>query len=281
MEKKTLIHPLNLTKLRREFLPPRKHNATKWDFGHVLIIGGDYGMAGAARMAGEAALRVGAGLVSIATHPEHAFAISSARPELMAHGITTSNQLEQLLTRATVIVIGPGLGQSSWSKKLFLAALNAKKPMVIDADGLNLLATNIIFKKFIPNKNWILTPHAKEAIRLLQNNKIIDRVATVKTLQKKYGGICLLKGSGTLITDGEEIDICNQGNPGMATGGMGDILSGIIGGLIAQKLPLNTAAKLGVCLHATAGDLAAKDSGERGLLAMDLLPYLQQLVNKI
>lgn len=285
MEKTSSLKTLNL-KTFKKYLLPRPQNATKWDFGHVLIIGGDYGMAGATKMAGEAALRTGAGLVSIATRPEHAYAISASRPELMAHGIKNINELKKLLQRSTVIVIGPGLGQSDWSKKLFLTALKTPKPKIIDADGLNLLAKNFSHKFISQNKNlWILTPHIKEAERLLHihnllsNNKLINRISIIKNLYKKYGGISILKGAGTLVFDGFELSICKEGNPGMATAGMGDILSGIIVGLVAQKIPLNIAAKLGVLLHAKAGDLAAKELGERGLIATDLLGYLHKLVN--
>lgn len=279
MESKPSLKTINLKLLQKKYLPKRKRKAAKWDFGHVLIIGGDFGMAGAVRMAGEAALRCGAGLVSVATRPKNTAAITKIRPELMVHGVETAKQLQKLILRATVIIIGPGLGQSLWSKKLLLATLKTTKPLVIDADGLNLLATYKPCKKYLPYQNWILTPHTKEASRLLQIKQITNRINAVKSMQKKYGGICILKGAGTLIFDGRELSICNKGNPGMATAGMGDILSGVIGGLIAQKLPLNIAAKLGVALHATAGDLAAKKCGERGLIATDLLPYLRQLVN--
>lgn len=279
MDKTSLPKTLNLKILKQKYLPKRKRDATKWDFGHVLIIGGNFGMAGAVKMAGEAALRTGAGLVSIATRPKNTSVITKNRPELMCHGITNANQLQKLLTHATVIVIGPGLGQSAWSKKLLHATLKANKSLVIDADGLNLLAKYKPYKKFIPNNNWILTPHIKEAERLLAINKITDRIAAIKNLQKKYGGVVILKGAGTLIFDGKELNICKKGNPGMATAGMGDILSGVIGGLLAQQIPLNIAAKLGVLLHATAGDMAAKKLGERGLIATDLLLYLQELVN--
>lgn len=267
---------LQLTTLQ-QLLKPRARTASKTDFGHVLVIGGDRGMAGAVRMAGEATARVGAGLVSIATRPEHITVISSTRPELMAHGVKTAKELSPLLKRATVLVLGPGLGQSTWSQQLFKKVLSAPQPKVVDADALNLLA-----KKPVLRSDWILTPHPGEAARLLKSTpeKIQqDRITAALQLQKKYGGVIVLKGADTIVVGNDhKPKICNAGNPGMASGGMGDVLTGIIAGLIAQGLPLQLAAELSVCLHAAAGDLAAKE-GERGLLALDLMPYLRKLVN--
>lgn len=264
----------NLLKL----LKPRERDADKHDFGHVLIVGGDYGMAGAVRMAAEAAARIGAGLVSVATHPKHTTLIISNRPELMVHGITDPEELNPLLQRANAIVLGPGLGRSTWSHELFNKTLNHPIIKVVDADGLNLLS-----KSPQHRSDWILTPHPGEAARLLDTTiaKIkSSRIEAVSTLQKAYGGITVLKGAGTLILgNNQQPKICKAGNPGMASGGMGDLLSGVIGGLLAQDLPKLTAAELGVMLHSTAGDLAAHDFGERGLLAMDLIPYLRKLIN--
>ncbi|HLD84238.1 MAG TPA: NAD(P)H-hydrate dehydratase [Coxiellaceae bacterium] len=256
----------------------RPRDANKGDFGHVLVIGGDYGFGGAVHMAAEAALRVGAGLVSVATHAEHVLSINETRPEIMCHAVEEPIALESLLKKATVIVVGPGLQQNNWSKDLFKTALKTIKPTVVDADALNLLSKN-------PQKenHWILTPHVGEAARLLSCDSHgiqKDRVHAIKTLVKKYDGVVVLKGAGTLIADKKEGPfICNAGNPGMASGGMGDVLSGVIGGLLAQHFSLLSAAKTGVMLHALAGDLAAKEKGERGLLASDLMPYLQRLVN--
>lgn len=259
-------------------LPRRNRCAHKGDNGHVLVIGGDIGYSGAARLAAEAALRTGAGLVSLATREEHAGFMNITRPEIMCHGISQAEQLDDLLKKASVIVIGPGLGQSSWSKSLFLASLSFEKPVVVDADGLNMLA-NLATSK----SNWILTPHPDEAARLLNchTQKIqTDRFAAVSALQSKYKGVAILKGSGTLIASEDGIAVVNTGNPGMASGGMGDVLSGVIGGLLAQGLGLKDAAQQGVYGHGKAADLAAKVHGERGLLASDLMPYLQQWVNE-
>lgn len=261
------------------FLQPRARDANKGQFGHVLVVGGDYGFSGASRMAGEAALRVGAGLVSIATRPEHALVLNIARPELMCHGISSSQDLEPLIARANVIVVGPGMGRSPWAQKLLYTVLKSEKNVVVvDADGLNLLA-----EKPVKKSNWILTPHPGEAARLLKKTAQEiqqDRIKAITELQQKYGGVAVLKGAGTLVLGPDSgLFICKAGNPGMASGGTGDILSGVIGGLLAQGLSLIDAAKLGVLVHAMAGDLAAKEKGERGMIAMDLIPFLRQLVN--
>jgi NAD(P)H-hydrate epimerase len=255
-------------------LPRRNRCSHKGDYGHVLIVGGDSGYSGAARLAGIAALRVGAGLVSVATRSEHAEFMNLSQPELMCHGVESAEQLAVLLKKATVVVIGPGLGQSDWAKELFRAAINAQKPLVIDADGLNLLACAPLI-----NSNWILTPHPGEAARLLQcSNADIqqDRFAAVAAIQANYDGIAVLKGAGTLIASSDDIAVSTTGNPGMASGGMGDVLSGVIAGLLAQGLSLKNAAQQGVYSHGWAADLAAEKDGERGLVASDLMPYLRR-----
>jgi NAD(P)H-hydrate epimerase len=262
-----------------KLLRPRRRSAHKGDFGHVLVIGGAPGFGGAVRMAGEAAARCGAGLVSLASHPEHAALIGATRPELMCHGVTGAEQLDVLLERATVVAIGPGLGRSDWAHVLLARGLGGPQPLVVDADALNLLAEH-------PHRrdNWVLTPHPGEAARLLNESTAWiqeDRFRAARLLQERYGGVCLLKGAGTLIQGPgpRPVGICSEGNPGMASGGMGDILTGIIAGLIAQGIAHGDAADMGVCLHAAAGDRAARD-GERGLLATDLLPHLRNLLNR-
>lgn len=264
----------------QKFLPKRVRDSNKGDYGHVLVIGGDYGMGGAVRMSAEAALRVGAGLVSVATRPEHVTAVNCSRPEIMCHQITRENDLDALLERATVVVIGPGLGKSDWSKMLLNKILSSKLPKVVDADGLNLLSEDPHFFD-----QWVLTPHPGEAARLLgiatseiQNN----RFQSSQAIQKKYGGIVTLKGAGTVIAGPDFLpQVCPAGNPGMASGGMGDVLSGVIGGLIAQKIPLGIAGQLGVFIHSLAADQAAAVGGERGLLATDLMDYLRELANPV
>jgi hydroxyethylthiazole kinase-like uncharacterized protein yjeF len=261
------------------YFQPRAREANKGEFGHVLIVGGDYGYSGAIKMAGEAALRVGAGLVSVATRPEHAAILNIGCPELMCHAVTSSAELDPLLAKATTVIIGPGMGRSAWAQKLLYLILKSEKNVVVvDADGLNLLA-----EKPVKKMNWILTPHPGEAARLLKKSVQdvqSNRVAAVIELQQKYGGVCVLKGAGTLVLAPDSAPvICEAGNPGMASGGMGDVLSGVIGGLLAQGMVLADAAKCGVLVHAMAGDLAAKEGGERGMIATDLMPYLRRLVN--
>lgn len=261
----------------REWLAPRARTSHKGHFGHVLVIGGERGMAGAPRMAAEAAARMGAGLVSVATRSEHAAFLNIMRPELMVHSVDNATDLQPLLKRATVVAIGPGLGQTAWSRALLGAILDKGVPAVIDADGLNLLADDPCQRE-----HWVLTPHPGEAARLLcVGTPAIrnDRYSAVARLQKRYGGVCVLKGAGTLIGSSERIAVCTAGNPGMASGGMGDVLSGLIAGLMAQGLSGARAAELGVCLHAAAADRAAAVRGERGLLATDLFDHLQQLIN--
>ena len=258
-------------------LPRRSLSGHKGLYGHVLVVGGDHGFSGAVRLAAEAAARVGAGLVSVATRTDHAIILNLTRPELMVHGVETAANLDALLERATVVAIGPGLGQSDWGLSLLERVLMTELPLVVDADALNLLVDSPHVRH-----NWVLTPHPGEAGRLLgvTNQEIQrDRFTAISSLQSRYGGTIVLKGSGTLIQTSDGIaDICGAGNPGMASGGMGDVLTGVIAGLIAQKIHPAEAARLGVCLHAAAGDLAAKD-GERGLLASDLLGKLRYLLN--
>lgn len=259
-------------------LPPRKKDAHKSDFGHVLIIGGEEGFSGAVMLAGKAAYRTGAGLVTILTHPHHAPVINAHCPELMCRSVSVGDALEPHLTKATVIIFGPGLGQSAWGQWLFESFSASKNTLVkvVDADGLNWLA-----KKPRHEKNWILTPHAGEASRLLDKSIAWiqeNRTKAVEALQHQYGGVCVLKGKNTLIY-GKSLALCSLGNPGMATAGMGDVLSGVIGGLLAQGLVPEMAANLGVRIHAAAGDLAAEKGGERGLMASDLMPFIRTLVN--
>lgn len=279
-------------------LPLRARDAHKGHYGHVLVIGGDLGMGGAVLMAAEAAARTGAGLTSVVTRPEHVAACLSRRPEIMVHPVGDNAHIESRLDAATVIVIGPGLGRSAWGETLFRQAFAAGKSMVIDADGLHWLAALMAETPAARQRGqWVLTPHLGEAARLLQTTYLqktflqttlshttvqmlqSDRINAVSALQAGYGGVAVLKGAGTLICDqNQQVSLATVGNPGMATGGMGDVLSGIIGGLLAQGLSLPVAANCGVWLHGMAADHAAK-AGERGLLATDLFGPLHQLVN--
>ncbi len=270
--------PTTTTLMKDPDFQHRKRCAHKGKFGHVLVVGGSHGFSGAARLSGEAAARIGAGLVSIATQPEHAGYMNVMVPELMCHGVDNQQQLQALIQKATVIVIGPGLGQSKWAKELWQQVMATEdKLLVVDADALNLLAKNVQYKS-----NWILTPHPGEAARLLgctTSDIHCDRFAAVSAIQKKFGGCCVLKGAGSLITDGKSILVSTTGNPGMASGGMGDVLTGVIAGLLAQGMGHYQATASSVYLHGKAADQAAEEFGERGMLASDLMVYLRQLVN--
>lgn len=261
--------------------PARSATAHKGLYGSVLVVGGDYGMAGAALMAAQSALRCGAGLVHVATRPEHVSAMVARIPEAMARGVVTVDDLTPLLDGADVVVIGPGLGQSEWSHCLLRAALASGKPMVVDADGLNMLAADALsLGARTPCDNWVLTPHPGEAARLLGESTTAvqaDRFAAATAPHSRYGGVVVLKGNGTLIADSDSLLLSDYGNPGMASGGMGDVLSGVIGSLLAQGLAASDAAALGVCLHGAAADLAATE-GQAGLLATDLMPHLRALL---
>ena len=258
-------------------LAPRNRVSHKGSFGRSLLIGGNIGMPGAIRLASEACLRSGSGLVKVLTRSENQDVVMAGRPELMLAQIDVDTLDNTSLSNwATNLVVGPGLGHDEWAKKLFSVAFATDLPLVLDADGLNFLAENPARRD-----RWILTPHPGEAARLLGCSVAQieqDRLTAVKELQLIFGGVVVLKGAGTLICDGKRTYIANVGNPGMASGGMGDVLSGIIGGLLAQGLDLLQATMLAVCIHGMAGDLAA-EKGERGLLASDLFPYIRKLVN--
>lgn len=260
-----------------KLLPQRSRSSHKGLFGRTLLIGGNLGMPGALRLAGEAALRTGSGLVKVLTRRENQLAVIAGRPELMLAEFDLKKTSGRTLCGwATNLVVGPGLGCDDWAKQLFDYVLESDLATVLDADGLNLLANAPLSKN-----NWILTPHPGEAAKLLgcSTSKVEeDRFTAVRNLQRRFGGVVILKGAGTLICDEQQIYVANVGNPGMASGGMGDVLSGIIGGLLAQGLNLQQAAMLGVCIHGLAADLAAQEN-ERGLLASDLFPYIRKLVN--
>ncbi len=265
------------SRVLRRCLQRRSRSAHKGDFGHVLIIGGGEGMPGAVRLAGEAALRTGAGLVSIATHPSHATVIVGSRPELMSHGIGDANSLSPLLERATAIAFGPGLGTSEWARQLYAVVCELELPAVWDADALNLLA-----EAPAKSERRIITPHPGEAGRLLGEPTAAvqsDRRAALQALQEKYGGVAVLKGANTLVTSKKKIPwMCTSGNPGMASPGMGDVLTGIVAALLAQGLGKEASAVVGVEAHARAGDLAAR-AGERGTIASDLIAELRNVIN--
>ncbi|HYM28014.1 MAG TPA: NAD(P)H-hydrate dehydratase [Steroidobacteraceae bacterium] len=259
-------------------LPRRPRTANKGDFGRVLIVGSGSGMPGAARLAGEACLRVGAGLTTVAVAPENVAAIAAGRPELICLGITGAAELAPAIERAEVIAIGPGLGRSAWARAALDTVLGCDKPLVVDADALNLLAEDGARR----HRDWILTPHPGEAGRLLgvgSGDVQKDRLGALAALLERFGGTVVLKGAGTLVgAAGRTPGLCERGNPGMATAGTGDVLTGAIAGILAQCQDGWAAARVGVLVHAMAGDAAAR-GGERGVLASDLARELHNSVN--
>ncbi|WP_241607321.1 NAD(P)H-hydrate dehydratase [Rosenbergiella australiborealis] len=261
------------------WLPQRAVSAHKGDMGKVVLIGGAEGSAGAIRLSGEAALRSGAGLVRVLTHHSTIMPILAARPELMVAELTPES-LNAALEWADVIAIGPGLGQSDWAKNALNQVKLSKKIMLWDADALNLLAID-------PDKrqNRVLTPHPGEAARLLGISIAeveADRLSAANRLVERFGGIAVLKGSGTIIADDSfSPAIAYVGNPGMATGGMGDVLTGVITAFIGQGLELSHAARAGVVAHGHAADLVAEDNGMRGMLALDVVDKLRISVNPL
>ncbi|MBK1720642.1 NAD(P)H-hydrate dehydratase [Thiocystis violacea] len=287
LEVPSLIYSREILSLRRvdwvqqlESLKPRSRVAHKGNCGHVLLIGGAPGLSGAIRLAGEAALRAGAGLVTIATHPQHAGWLNLTRPELMVAGIELASELAPLIERADVIAIGPGLGRGDWGRQLWEQVRDLGRPLVVDADALNLLA-----ELPVNGPDWVLTPHSGEAARLLQVEVAEvehDRLQAVRVLQERYGGTAVLKGAGSLVLGGSHRPpaVCSDGNPGMATAGSGDVLTGIIAALRGQGMDPEEAATAGVCLHAAAGDQAACQ-GERGLIASDIIASLRPLANGV
>jgi hydroxyethylthiazole kinase-like uncharacterized protein yjeF len=293
-----------------QLLPLRALNSHKGRHGHVQVIGGDYGYAGAALMASQAALVSGAGLVSCATRPEHISAYISRCPEIMVAGINSGLELLPFIddeqNQDKVLVVGPGLGKQAYGQLLLqtvlqqlerplsFSAQSLVKPraIVLDADGLNLLAA----KPFITGSKVdfsyhavIMTPHPGEAGRLLNistEEVQADRMSAVKALVEKFSCTVILKGQHSLIAgknNQDELQIyrCLDGNPGMASGGMGDILSGIVGAVLAQFNVLGlsplAAAKLACCVHSKAAD-DASIKGEIGLLATDLLPFIRRAI---
>ena len=260
-------------------LPALAVDQHKHRMGHLAVVGGDAGMGGAPLMAAEAALRAGTGLVSLLTRPEHQAAILARRPELMAQDAGDAESAAALLGRASAVVVGPGLGRAPWGERLIRLALAAGKPTVIDADGLRWLAE----LELPPTGEPIITPHPGEAAALLATSTAgieADRPAAALALARQFDAVAVLKGPGTLCAADALLGLCGHGNPGMATAGMGDVLAGVIGGLLAQGLGARRAATLGTCLHGWAGDRAARGRGQRGLIATDLFNAIAEAVSR-
>ena len=263
--------------------PRRARDAHKGQFGRVLCIGGDHGFGGALALCADAAHRTGAGLVSAATRAEHIAPLLARRPETMVRAVDDAASLAPLLAQASVVAVGPGLGTAAWGRAMLDAALVAQRPCVIDADALNLLAMRKADTAFVMPQGSVLTPHPGEGARLLGDTVEAverDRMGSARRLAERTGCVVVWKGAGTVVAAPGEIPaIVDAGNPGMAGGGMGDVLTGVIAAAMAQGLPAFDAAQSGALLHAVAGDAAARDGGERGLLASDLAPYLRRWAN--
>ncbi len=260
----------------RSWLPARRGDTHKGQFGHVLVVGGNTGMMGAALLAAQAAMRTGSGLVSVATRDAHAPAMAAACPVLMPRGVEQPRQLRAMLDRADAVVIGPGLGRDEWARTLLDAVLEAGLPAVADADALHLLAAEPAARE-----HWVLTSHPGEAAALSgRSTRAVqeDRFRAVRELQRKYGGVCVLKGAGTLVCSPAGTTACEGGHAGMSSAGMGDVLSGVIGSLLGQGFAPERAAVLGVCLHAEAAERAGRRA-PRGMIATDLLRFLRESAN--
>ncbi|MAL97525.1 MAG: bifunctional ADP-dependent NAD(P)H-hydrate dehydratase/NAD(P)H-hydrate epimerase [Alteromonadaceae bacterium] len=263
--------------------PKRSPTAHKGDFGRVLVIGGDLGMGGAALLAAEAAARSGAGMVFVATQPEHVSGYLARRPELIVRGVRHRSELLPLLEQVDAVIVGPGLGQGPWGQQLLQAVRTEfDGPVLIDADGLNLLAKeqgdpdgNGAGKRKLGN-HVVLTPHPGEAARLLGCSVADierDRIRALDSLSNRYGCVVLLKGAGTLVKNADSASVptlIDAGNAGMASGGMGDVLCGLIGALLGQGQEGVSAAILGGVLHGASADLLAAELSMAGMLAGDL-----------
>ena len=295
VKNKTFIQTLNNLPALQKRLPTMH----KGNIGMILAIGGNVGMPGAIRLSGEAALRAGTALLAVCCHQSNQSLVFNGRPEMMLAPCEAASLTDaQSLNKAKAYIIGPGLGQDQWAQELFNCVVEKliprqkdghqsmpqsssqkmqKKLAVIDADALHLLGKTSLYYK-----HWVLTPHPGEAAALL-NCSIAeieaDRFAAVQNIALKYGGICVLKGVGSLVSDGISTWINTSGNAGMATAGMGDVLSGIIGAVLLQMKYSLDAVRFAVYIHGQAADNIAQRSGQRGLLASDLFNEVQKLVN--
>ncbi|MGD8117918.1 NAD(P)H-hydrate dehydratase [Vibrio sp. TRT 29B02] len=262
----------------RDVLPRRKPTAHKGHHGRLLCLGGNEGFAGAIRLCASAAARNGAGLIRALCHAHSSIALQVSCPEVMTQAWNHQHDtLHHAISEADVIAIGPGLGKDEWAQEIYRATVCVDKPKIVDADGLNLLAFDCHRDPL-----RIITPHPGEAARLLQCSvKQVeqDRFSAVRELQAKFGGVVVLKGAGTLVCDETDIFVCYAGNAGMATGGMGDVLTGIIAAMLAQGLGLVDAAKVGVLLHSAAADELAHQEGQIGLLASDVVHHSRTVLN--
>lgn len=269
-------------------LPPRPRDAHKGTFGRVLVVAGSVGMSGAAVLAGSAALRGGAGLVQVAVPEPILPTVAAVQPCYLTAPLPADGQgrlgraavpaLLPLVEAADALVIGPGLGHSDDVAAVVCELLQkTDRPLVLDADALNVLVgrTELLNRHSGPR---VLTPHPGEFARLINSTTAAvqaDRQALAVSFAREVGGVVLLKGAGTVVTDGSRVYVNTTGNPGMATGGVGDVLSGLLGALLAagQLAPFE-ATVFAAHLHGLAGDLARGQKGETALIATDVLDHL-------
>ena len=281
---KPTVHEFSYKDIKSK-LPVRIKDAHKGNHGKLLIVAGDEGYGGAGILTSEAALKTGTGLVKLLTRKSHVSPSLAKNPEVMVCGSDNAQDLEQNFLWPNVFVCGPGMFENYWSEQLLYKLITyAKKnriPTLLDAGALRLLTKEPFTKMALP-KDIILTPHPGEASSLLgiTTEKIQkNRLKAVKDLHIKFGGIIVLKGHGTVIHDGKESYLCSSGGPELAVAGSGDILSGVIGSLMAQGLQPLDAAIAGVALHANAGDFFAKEMGNIGLAASELIPHIRNALN--
>jgi len=268
-------------------LPDRMNNTHKGDYGKILLLCGSLGYTGAASLAAMGALRTGAGLVYLGV-PDCVYPIVASKllepvvfplPDINGCIAETAiGQLSSLLPKIDAVLIGCGLGQSKDVTAVVDYVLKAHSgPIIIDADGINVLKDHkdILRGRTSPT---VLTPHEGEFMRLMQLDVMTDRVTSAVEASRDLGAVIVLKGYNTVITDSETVYINPTGNPGMAVGGSGDVLAGMIVGLIGQKIPVLEAAACAVWLHGTAGDVCAREIGQYGMLPSDMLQVVSRLM---
>lgn len=258
-------------------LPPKPRAGHKGSFGTVLIVAGHQGMAGAARMAAEAALRSGAGKVIVGTHPAHAAELGIGRPELIVYGVDDPALLRPICAQAQAVVLGCGLGSDAWARAMIDAVWSAAVPMVVDADALQALSRQ-------PPRTaaTLITPHPAEAARLLACRTADierDRLAAARALYERFNAGVLLKGAGSVLCTSTGLSVCGRGDPALATAGSGDVLAGVMGGLLALGLSPEAALRRAVCWHAQAGEIIAARDGAWGAAATDFIPIIRSLIN--
>ena len=278
-----LVHPLAAGASAATLLPGGLHLASrprdghKGSFGTVLIVAGNRGMPGAARLAAEAALRSGAGKVIVATHPAHAATLNIGRPELIVHGVETARDLLRLAGEASAAVIGPGLGRDGWAVEAWRALRDCPLPLVVDADALRLLGP-----QSLGERDAVVTPHPGEAATMLECGAAeinADRVGSARALAERFGCAVALKGAGTVLVDGAEVAVCQRGTPALATAGSGDVLAGVLGALLGMGMERLAAMELAVCAHAEAGEIEAARHGDWGLAAAELCDAVRAVIN--